>query len=75
MWLPFFSAGARAIDTNLVTSLREFDASLQHLRDKGITCLPLISVLNIWTSRPLLRMQKQITTQLQALRNATALPT
>jgi hypothetical protein len=72
------SAGARATDTPLVTSLREFYASLQQLRAKGVTCLPLISVLNIKTSRPLLRMQKQINTQLQALRNATtlrALPT
>jgi len=54
------SAGARATDTHLVTSLREFDASLQYLRARGVTCLPLITVFNIWTNRPLLRMQKQI---------------
>ena len=41
------SAGARATDTHLVTSLREFDASLQHLRARGVTCLPLITVFNI----------------------------
>ena len=69
------SAVARATDTHLVTSLREFDASLQHLRARGVTCLPLINVFNIWTNRPLLRMQKQITMQLQALRKAEALRT
>ena len=31
------SAGARATDTHLVTSLREFDAPLQHLRTRGVT--------------------------------------
>jgi hypothetical protein len=71
------TATTNTSDSNrfLVTSLREFDVSLQYLRARGVTCLPLITVFNIWTNQPLLRMQKQITMQLQALRKVEALRT
>jgi hypothetical protein len=42
------------------------------LRMKGVLCLNGISSNTIWTSPPQLRMQKLITSQLQALRRGAA---
>jgi hypothetical protein len=49
-----------------------FDPAVASLRMKGVLCLNEISSNPIWTSPPQLRMQKLITSQLQALRRGDA---
>ena len=50
------------------TGIPEFDPAVMSLRMKGVRCLTEITSDTIWTSPPRLRMQKMITSQLQALR-------
>ena len=48
--------------------IQEFDPAVASLRMKGVRCLNSITSDTIWTSPPQLRMQKLITSQLQARR-------
>jgi hypothetical protein len=54
------------------TGIPGFDPAVASLRMKGVLCLNGISSNTIWTSPPKLRMQKLITSQLQALRRGAA---
>ena len=54
------------------TGIPGFDPAVVSLRMKEVLCLKGISSNTIWTSPPKLRMQKLITSQLQALRRGAA---
>ena len=66
-------AGVFATDTTIVTSIHEFQLALASLSSKGVTCLSSFNSLNIWTSQAQVRVQHQISAQLQALRQTAAL--
>jgi hypothetical protein len=63
------SSGA-AVDG--ATGIHGFDPAVAPLLMKGVLCLYGISSNTIWPSPPQLRMQKLITSQLQALRRGAA---
>jgi hypothetical protein len=67
------TAGLLPTDTMVAMSIHEFELAHQSLLSKGVTCLTAVTSINIWTSRPQLRMQKRIADQLQSLRRAAAL--
>ena len=65
--------GVFATDATIATSIHEFEIALASLSSKGVTCLSSFNSLNIWTSQAQVRVQHQISTQLQALRRTAAL--
>jgi len=67
------TAGLLPTDTTVAMSIHEFELAHHSLLSKGVTCLTALTSINIWTSRPQLRMQKKIADQLQSLRRAAAL--
>ena len=56
------TAGLLPTDTMVAMSIHEFELAHQSLLSKGVTCLTALTSINIWTSRPQLRMRKRLQT-------------
>jgi len=65
--------GVFAGDTTISTCIQEFELALTSLNSKGVTCLSSFNSLSIWTSQTQVRVQRQISAQLQILRQTVAL--